>query len=124
MIKQNVTYYDYNDNEINGEFYFHLNKLELEKLNLKYPEGLEAHVTALRDSNNVDGMIDLFTEIVLMAYGVKSEDGTRFIKSKQLTEEFSQTEAFPELFYKLATEEGAATAFIRGIIPKNMEHNA
>ena len=54
------------------------------------------------------------------AYGEKSLDGKRFVKSKELTEAFMQTEAFSELFMALATNAEEASAFINGIVPKNL----
>jgi type I restriction-modification system DNA methylase subunit len=62
----------------------------------------------------------MFKELILMAYGVKSEDGRRFIKTDQLREEFSQTEAFNVLFMELATNDDAAVIFMDGILPRDM----
>ena len=73
----------------------------------------------LQDILNQDG-IEVFKEIIFKAYGVKSQDGRRFIKSKELSEEFSQTEAFSELFIELALDEKAAADFFNGIMPANM----
>ena len=50
---------------------------------------------------------------------VVSDDGKRFIKNEQLREEFSQTEAYSDLFMELASDADAASAFVNGIIPKN-----
>ena len=58
-----------------------------------------------------------------MAYGQKSADGRRFVKSEELTQEFLQTEAYSELFIKLLTDENAASDFINGIIPKIDKQN-
>ncbi|MCC8097999.1 MAG: hypothetical protein LIO44_05490, partial [Eubacterium sp.] len=57
-------------------------------------------------------------EIILKAYGEKSDDGRRYIKSDELSETFSQTNAYSELFIELSTDAEAAAAFVNGIIPK------
>ncbi len=49
-----------------------------------------------------------------MAYGQKSDDGKRFIKSEQLREEFSQTAAYSTLFMELAMDDNAAVIFLEG----------
>jgi hypothetical protein len=52
-----------------------------------------------------------------MSYGKKSDDGRRFIKSPELSKEFTETEAFSELFMELAGDADAAAAFVNGIVP-------
>ena len=64
--------------------------------------------------------MELFKELLQKSYGVKSDDGKRFIKSKELTEAFVQTEAYSELFVILASNADEATEFVNGIIPKNL----
>lgn len=59
-----------------------------------------------------------FKQIILMSYGEKSPDGKRFIKNDQLREEFSQTEAFSQLYVDLATDDKIAADFINGVIPQ------
>ena len=64
-----------------------------------------------------DKIIKTFKEIILTAYGEKSPDGKRFIKSEELSTAFSQTEAYSQLFMELATSADAAANFVNGIIP-------
>ena len=78
-------------------------------------------VVAAQDAPSI---IKVFKDLVLKAYGVKSPDGKRFIKSKELSDEFSQTEAYSELFMKLATDADAASKFINGIVPADMAQQA
>ena len=66
-------------------------------------------------------IVNIFKEMVLKAYGEKSPDGKRFIKSKELAEAFSQTEAYSEIFIELALNEEAAAAFVNGIMPANLD---
>ena len=72
-------------------------------------------IIATKDNKQI---IEVFKEIILKAYGEKSPDGRRFIKSPELAEAFAQTEAYSELFMELAMDAGAATKFINGIIPQ------
>ena len=59
----------------------------------------------------------MFKQIILKAYGEKSEDGKRFVKNEKLSEGFAQTEAFSELFVELALNEDKAAEFVKGILP-------
>ena len=62
----------------------------------------------------------IFKDLVLKSYGVKSDDGRRFIKNEKLREEFEQTEAYSILYMELSTDADAAAAFVNGIIPADV----
>ena len=120
MIEKTITYTDYNGTERTESFYFHLSKAELVEMRVSKKGGLETYIKEIIDAKDEQKLIELFKELVLKAYGQKSEDGRRFIKSEELREEFSQTVAYSELFMELATNDQAAIAFVNGIIPQNM----
>ena len=120
MIKETIKYTDYNGNELVEDFYFNLSKSEIAEMQLSYPNGLADHITKITQSNNGAEIIMLFKELILSSYGRKSDDGKRFIKSYEESQAFSQTEAYSELFMKLATNADAAAEFVNGIIPKQL----
>jgi hypothetical protein len=62
--------------------------------------------------------------LVLRSFGEKSPDGKRFIKSPELSEAFSQTEAYSDIFMELATNDVEASKFVKGITPKGLEEYA
>lgn len=121
MIKETIKYTDYNGNELEEDFYFNLSKSEITEMELSYPNGLADHITKITQSNNGAEIIKLFKELILSSYGRKSDDGKRFIKSDEEAKAFSQTEAYSELFMKLATNAEAAAEFVNGIVPKQLE---
>ena len=119
MYKKTIVYTDYNGTERKEDFYFNLTKAEVTEMEMSTVGGLAErinHVVAAQDSPSI---IQIFKELILKAYGIKSPDGKRFIKSKELSEEFAQTEAYSELFMELATDADAAAAFVNGIVPAN-----
>ena len=117
MFKKTITYTDYEGVERTEEFLFNLNKAEIIELAYSEKGGLQKYVERITKEEDNKKLIAIFKELLLLSYGVKSDDGKRFIKSAQLSEEFSQTEAFVELFMELATNDATATAFINGISP-------
>ena len=121
MIKETIKYTDYNGNELEEDFYFNLSKSEITEMELSYPNGLSDHITKITQSNNGAEIIKLFKELILSSYGRKWDDGKRFIKSDEEAKAFSQTEAYSELFMKLATNAEAAAEFVNGIVPKQLE---
>ena len=121
MIKKTIKYVDYNGNERTEDFYFNLTKAELTEMELSIEGGLTATIEKIVESKDNKQIVELFKEIILKSYGEKSSDGKRFIKSKELTEAFTQTEAYSELFMELALKEDAAAEFVNGIMPSSMK---
>ncbi len=120
MLKKTVTYVDYNGVERTEDFYFNLSKAEVTEMELSVEGGFSKMLEEIVKSNDNARILELFKEMVLKAYGEKSADGRRFIKSKELAEAFSQTEAYSEIFMELAMDEKAAAAFVNGIMPANL----
>jgi len=118
MLKKTITYTDYDGVERTEDFFFNLSKAELAEMELSNYGGMERLIQQIAMTQDRKRLIDLFKEIILKSYGEKSQDGRRFIKSKELSEAFSQTEAYSELFMQLATSTEAASAFVNGIMPK------
>lgn len=120
MLKETITYTDYNEVERTEDFYFNLSKAELMEMELSTVGGLTETITKIVNEKNAPAIVKIFKDLVLRAYGKKSEDGKRFIKSDELRAEFEQTEAYSILFMKLATDADAAARFVNGIVPSDM----
>ena len=119
MIKKTVTYIDYNDKERTEDFYFNLTKAELMEMEMGVSGGMSEmckRIVAAQDSRE---LIDTFKMILMKAYGEKSPDGKRFMKSKDISEAFAQTEAYSDLFMELATDAQVAADFINGLLPSS-----
>lgn len=121
MLKKVISYTDYNGVEREEPFYFNLSKAECLEMEMGTVGGLEQMIQAIIDEQDAGRLIELFKEIILKSYGVKSPDGKRFIKSQEVVDSFAQTEAFSELFMELATNADAAAEFINGIVPQNLD---
>lgn len=124
MLKKTVTYTDYNGAERTEDFYFNLNKAEVMEMEMSTSGGLAEMITRIVAAQDAPAIIKIFKELVLKAYGVKSPDGKRFIKSEELSIEFSQTEAYSQIFMELATDADAASAFVNGIVPSDLAQQA
>ena len=124
MLKKNIKYIDYDGIERDEDFYFNLSKAELMEMQTSMEGGFKAYLEKIVKALNVKEIMKVMTEIILKAYGVKSEDGKRFIKidklGRPLSIDFSQTEAYSNLFMELATDDKAAAEFINGIIPADI----
>ncbi len=117
MLKKTITYTDYNGVERTEDFYFNLTKAELMEMEIGTTGGMADMIKRIIDAKDAPAIIKIFKELVLKAYGEKSADGKRFVKSEEISNGFAQTEAYSQLFMELATDADAAAAFVNGIIP-------
>lgn len=120
MYTTTINYEDYDGNPRSKEAHFHLNKAELLEMQASWDGGLEKLLKKIVAEKDTKRMMEMFKMIILKSYGEKSLDGDRFIKSPEITEAFTQTEAYSELFMKLATDDKAASEFVNGIMPKSL----
>jgi hypothetical protein len=120
MIKKQITYTDYDGNERTESFWFALNQAELLEMNLEKNGGLSNMITRITETNDYAELSRILKDLIRRSYGVKSDDGKRFVKSPAMTEEFMQTEAYSEMFTELVMDAGATSEFIQGIIPQKL----
>lgn len=98
MLKQKVKYEDFDGNIQDETLYFNLSRMELVALQGRYgKEDMVKYIEKLIEDKNLEKMYELLNDIVLTAYGVRSEDGKRFIKNEQIREEFVQSLAYEAL---------------------------
>ena len=121
MLKKTITYIDYNGVERTEDFYFNLSKAEVLELEMGTTGGLTEMINKIVAAQDTPTLVKIFKDLVLRAYGEKSPDGKRFIKSDEIRDAFSQTEAYSNLFMELATDAEAASKFFNGIIPDNVD---
>lgn len=117
MLKKTVNYVDYNGVERKEDFYFNLSKAEVVELEMSVDGGLSQTLQAMVNSKDNKQIMKLFKSILLKAYGEKSPDGKRFMKSEEISKAFEETEAYSELFISLMINEEEAANFIKGILP-------
>lgn len=120
MYKETVKYIDYNGVERTEDVYFNLSKAELMEMQLSTAGGFDTMINKLIKAQDQPTLVKVFKDIILRSYGVPSPDGRRFVKTKELTEEFTQTEAYSDLYMKFITDSEAAAKFINGIMPKSL----
>lgn len=120
MLKKTSTYVDYNGVERTEDLYFNLTKAEIMEMEMSTTGGLAEMITKIVSAQDTPAIIKIFKELILKAYGEKSPDGKRFIKSEEISTAFSQTEAYSQLFMELATDADAAAKFINGVVPAEL----
>ena len=124
MYTKKMTYTDYNGEEITETFHFNLTEAEILQMQTERSGGLAAKLQRMIDRKDVPSIMSTIKDLIWRAYGEKSDDGRRFIKSEELTREFTQTEAYSALFMELATNADEAARFVNEIVPKKLAEAA
>lgn len=120
MLKRTIEYENYDGVTVKEDFYFNLSRSELTMMEMSEDGGLAARLQSIIDKKDGRNIMATFRDILLKSHGVKSADGRRFMKSPELSKEFSETPAFDILFTELVTNPEKALAFVQAIIPKEM----
>lgn len=128
MLKEVIKFTDYNGVEREVAYWFNLTKAELMEMEMSEVGGFAEMVQRIIDAQDTPTLVKIFKEFILKAYGEKTPDGTGFMKfddeGRPLSRKFVQTEAYSELFMKLATDAEAAAAFINGVVPAEVAKEA
>jgi hypothetical protein len=124
MYTKTITYTDFDDNQRTEKLYFNFTKAELSEMEFSVAGGLKNMLQKIIETQDQVKLAALFKELILKSYGEKSDDGRRFIKTKEVVEAFEQSAAYSELYMLLSTNTEEAIAFVTGIVPVDMRPDA
>lgn len=116
MHKEVITYNDLNDVQRTEDFYFDLSKPEIVKMQASIKGGYDVQLRSIAASLDGAKIMDFFENFIAKSYGVKSEDGRRFMKSEEISRSFMETPAYEVLFEKLVTDDKYAADFVNAVI--------
>lgn len=117
MLKESITYVDFNGLERTEEFRFNLTKTELTRMETGKSGSLSALLTKIVNAKDIPDILEAIEMLILKSYGEVSVDGKRFDKSEKISEDFSHTAAYDVLYEKMITDDEYAYKFLLGILP-------
>lgn len=125
MLKQNINYVDWDDKPQTETLYFNLTKTELaDNLHLKEDlDMLHERITGETREltiQEVQKILDLVKTFMRLSYGIRSEDGRRFIKTPDIWVEFTQTAAYDAFLTSLFQDPNKAVEFLAGVLPADL----
>lgn len=121
MLKKTYTYKDYNDVERTESFYFHFTEAEILDMEMSAEGGFAERVQRIIDAKDQAALMKLIKKFVIDAYGIKSDDGRRFIKNEEVKTAFLECPAFSDIFMDMVTNDELAAEFVNGVIPDTMK---
>lgn len=116
MFKKVIKYEDFNGVQREETFYFNLSKAELMEMELSTQAGVEEMIKMLIATKDNAKIVQIYKDLILKSYGIKSEDGTRFIKTQELRDAFEQSNAYSEFFIEMMSSSDTQAAFINGVV--------
>lgn len=124
MLKETITYTDYNDVERTEDFYFNITKSELMTLEATTTGGIVERLKIMTAAKDGPAIMNFFTFFIRAAYGEKSLDGKQFKKSDEISDAFASTPAYDQLFMRLVTDAKEAIKFVNGTLPPELRSKA
>ena len=120
MLKKTVTYTNLFGDEVQEDCWFHFSTTDLTELELSEEGKFSDKIQNALDTEDLHVIFKMFQEILLKGYGQPSEDGKRFIKSKELSDEFANSLAYETLFWEFFDGKEDAEKFIKALLPKQL----
>lgn len=120
MLKKTIKYTDYNGEEREEDFYFNLTKPEIVELELSDGGSLTEYINNIVRSKDSREVFKMFKRIIGLAYGIKTADGKRFVKSEEISKAFFETPAYETLYMELLSDAKYAADFVQQILPPDM----
>lgn len=117
MYKITKKYTDFNGVEKEEDFYFNLTRADILKMELSEDGGMDKRLDRLVKTQDMKEAIKVFEGLLLLSYGVKTDDG-RFVKSEEARQKFMSSAAYSEIYFDLATNPDEAQKFVEGVVPK------
>lgn len=117
MFKHTVKYVDFDGNNREEDLYFHLSPAEMTQFEYSVKGGMRNLLEKAIKDQDGPTLMQFFVRIVEMAYGRKTNDGRRFEKSREIYDDFAQTNAYNALFMELVTDENFTKKFVDAVFP-------
>lgn len=125
MLKQDIKFVDYNNNERTITEYFHLNEAEIVDLQAKSVNGIQEEMQDAILSNDASRVLDFIKMLVHKSYGKKSQDGVNFDKSDEILNKFITSAYYSDFLLGLIEDNGLkGQQFVQGIMPAKLVERA
>ncbi|MGL5254515.1 MAG: hypothetical protein ACRC9L_05935 [Brevinema sp.] len=141
MLKYPISYTDFNGNTHTEDLWFHVSKTSVlmakddvyatiinlgkdlqqrakfvEEAQQNLQEGAQFSQNNLIVADAIRSMARLLDKVLDLAYGIRSEDGMRFVKNDKILEDWKQTVAYDALIDKLLSNPQEMISFIEKLM--------
>lgn len=121
MLKQPITFEDFNGVTRTADVYFNLTKAELVDWSANSEHGIQKDMQDAVDEKDMRKLLDFIKELIFRSYGVKDKDGVHFDKSPEISKRFENSAMYSPLLLALFADEGETVQkFINGLMPADL----
>lgn len=124
VVIKDITYTDLNGNTQTERAWFRLSALELNELNDMYDGKTDKLLDKAIKNKDTSFIAKYLKDVIVLAYGVKSEDGKKLVKTPEIKEAFDRSLAFDEIYTELLLNPEEVERFIEGITPQEVMEQA
>lgn len=118
MTVKTITYMGVDGLERTEDFYFRLTKSEAIEMESAVNGGLSEKLKKIAEAKLATEIVPQVRHFILKAYGEKSEDGRRFVKSSELSKAFYETEAYDKMFMEFMEHPEKFAEFVKSVLPE------
>ena len=120
MLKKTIKFNSFEGEPGEEVWYFNLTEAEVTRLDAEFSPGLAEYVQSFDENTSGEELLELFERLIQMSVGEKKETqrGTRFVKNKEIVDDFLASAAYSALFAELATDPDVAADFFNGVLTK------
>lgn len=120
MYSKKMSFKDWDGNDREQTFYFHIDEAELWNKEAGTEGGWSEFAKKMMESNDFGSIIKEYEWFVTFSYGIKSDDGLYFEKSDEIAKRFRGHPAYGALFNEIISNEQEMAAFFNGVFPRGM----
>jgi len=120
MFKKTITFEDFEGEQQSQDFYFHISKAEFMELAFS-GDDMKKRIERIIAAQDGKAILNELRDFIKLSVGMRSEDGTRFLKTPEAQSYLLDSPAYDELLMELATDAKASAAFINQLVPEKMQ---
>jgi hypothetical protein len=121
VLKKNITYKDFNGNEVTDLFTFNLSPADLMEIEAETPGGMSALLAKITETTDGAVVMGVFKTLINRSVGKVSENGKQFLRNEEILNEFRQSNAYSVLLIELISDEDFAATFFNSIMPEGLD---
>lgn len=119
MFTKQITYTNWDGDQVTETFRFNLTQTEVLELEVEFPGGLQNYMTNIAEKIDGKKIMHFVKTFIAKSYGEKDPDGRRFRKSPEIYKAFEETTAYDELFSELVLDADKLIDFIKNTMPSD-----
>lgn len=127
MTTRTITFTNLDDQQVTKTLCFHMNKMDKIRFGTQHPnlpkeaQNLQTKIESISEDDTAaraevfGEMVDIIDDIIIASYGVRV--GNTFKKTKEVVEEFVDSEEHDEFVASLLENPGALLSFLQEVFP-------